>query len=501
MKPLPSTTQLPRWKEKNKDQKKCITTAEGILVTHPTSSITVGQHGPIVLYDSNLNESLAQFNRERLPERVVHAKGSAAFGHFEVTNDITKYTTSKIFELGKKTPIAVRFSRVAGSLGSADTDMDPRGFAIKFYSEEGNWDLVGNNTPIFFIRDPILFPQLIHSQKPNPVTNLREWNQFWDFLSLRQESVHQLMFLFSDRGIPQSYRHMHGYGSHTFSFVDKDQKLTYCKFHYKTDQGIKNLSPAEAQRIAGEDPNYYGRDLYDAIENKNYPSWTLYVQLMTPEQAKTKSYDPFDITKVWPHSEQPLIKVGRLLLNKNPSNYFAEVEQLAFSPSNITPGIWISPDRLLQGRLISYPDAHRYRLGTNYAQLPINCPFKVSNYQRDGASNVINQGGAPNYYPNSFSGPIECPHNYPLPQQIEGKAGHYDTGTTEDDYKQANIFYNKILDAPARGRLEDNLVSTFKKVTNEKVKNNVLQMFSNVDQTFGNNLKEKLRKSLMQEGS
>lgn len=261
------------------------------------------------------------------------------------------------------------------------------------------------------------------------------------------------------------------------------------------------MSLSEAQLIAGEDPNYYGRDLYDAIENKNYPSWTFYVQLMTPDQARTKSYDPFDITKVWPHAEHPLIKVGKLVLNKNPSNYFAEVEQLAFSPSNITPGIWISPDRFLQGRLFSYPDAHRYRLGVNYAQIPINCPFKVNNYERDGGSNIINQGGAPIYYPNSFDGPSECHYNEPSPQHIQGKVGNYDTGKIEDNYKQPNTFYNKVLDTPARNRLENNLISTIKRVTDEKVKTNVLQMFSNVDHKFGENLKEKLRKATKQEGS
>ncbi|KAL3276556.1 hypothetical protein HHI36_011930 [Cryptolaemus montrouzieri] len=496
MNSLPSSNQLPEWMKKNKDKKTCITTAEGINVTGATSSITVGEHGPIVLYDWNLLERLAHFNRERIPERVVHAKGSAAFGYFECTNDITQYTTSKVFEkIGKKTPVALRFSRVAGSLGAADTDRDPRGFAIKFYTEEGIWDLVGNNTPIFFIRDPIFFPSFIHSQKPNPVTNLREWNQFWDFISLRHESVHQVMFLFSDRGIPKSYRNMHGYGSHTFSFVDKDRKLIYCKFHIKTDQGIENLSPSEATRIAGEDPNYYGRDLYDSIENKNFPSWTFYIQLMTAEEAEIKDFDPFDITKVWPHKDNPLMKVGKLVLNRNPSNYFAEVEQLAFSPSNITPGIWISPDRLLQGRLFSYADTHRHRLGINFAQIPVNSPFKANNYQRDGLATIDNQGGAPNYYPNSFKGPMECPANYPAPLQVTGEVGHYDTGNTEDNYKQANVFYNKVLDDAAKDRLENNLVSTIKNVTCEKVKANVLQLFTLVDPTLGNNIKEKLRQA------
>ncbi|KAK9874991.1 hypothetical protein WA026_005806 [Henosepilachna vigintioctopunctata] len=494
MKSSPSANQLLEWHKKNKDKEACITTAEGIPVVGATSSITVGKHGPIVLYDWNLLEKLGHFARERIPERVAHAKGSAAFGYFEVTNDITKYTTSKVFEkIGKKTPVALRFSRVVGSLGAADTDLDPRGFAIKFYTDEGIWDIVGNNTPIFFIRDPALFPSFIRSQRPNPATNLRDWNQYWDFISLRHECAHQTLILFSDRGLPKSYRHMHGFGSHTFSFVDENKKLTYCKFHIKTNQGIKNLSPSKAKQIAGEDPNYYGRDLYDAIEKKDFPSWTFYVQLMKPEEAKFKNFDPFDITKVWPHKENPLIKVGKIVLNKNPSNYFAEVEQLAFSPSNITQGIWISPDRFLQGRLFAYPDAHRHRLGVNYTQLPVNSPFKASNYLRDGIATIENQGGAPNYYPNSFGGPVECPTNYPAPLQVSGEVGHYDTGKTEDNYTQARIFYNKVLDGPARSRLEDNLVSTIKYVTSEKVKMNLLQMFTLVDTDLGNNLKDKLR--------
>lgn len=449
-----------------------------------------------MLEDWNLLEQLAHFNRERVPERVAHAKGSGAFGYFEVTDDITELTTSKVFErVGKKTPVAVRFSRVIGSLGGADTDLDPRGFAVKFYTEEGIWDIVGNNTPVFFIRDPALFPDLIHSQKPNPVVNARDWNMYWDFLSLRPESVHQVLILFGDRGLPKSYRHMHGYGSHTFSLVDKNKKLTYVKFHFRTDQGIQNLSPALAQQIAGQEPNYYGKDLYNAIAEGRNPSWTLYIQKMSEEETKQCKFDPFDVTKVWSTSAFPLIRVGKMVLNRNPSNYFAEVEQIAFSPSNITPGIWTSPDRLLQGRLFAYADSHRHRLGINFAQLPVNSPFKAQNYERDGTATIANQGGAPNYYPNSFCGPKESQRardQYPLPYSVNGTIDYFDN-QNEDNYSQPRDFYNRVLDQAGRDRIEDHLVSTIKLVTDEKVKANVVSMFEKVDAVFGRNIRDKLR--------
>ncbi|CAL1265604.1 unnamed protein product, partial [Larinioides sclopetarius] len=350
--------------------------------------------GPILLQDTVYIDEISHFDRERIPERVVHAKGAGAFGFFEVTHDITQYTRAKVFsEVGKRTPIAVRFSFVSGESGSADSSRDPRGFAIKFYTEEGNWDLVGNNTPVFFIRDPILFPVFIHSQKRNPVTHLKDADMFWDFLSLRPESTHQVSILFSDRGIPFGYRFMNGYGSDTFKLVNAENEAVYCKFIYKSDQGIRNLSPEASRELAGTDPDYATRDLYNAIARGDFPSWTFYIQVMTFEQARTWRFNPFDVTKVWPQKEFPLIEVGKLVLNRNPTNYFAEVEQIAFTVSNLVPGIEPSPDKMLQGRLFSYADTQKYRLGTNYLQLPVNCPYRVRprNYQRDGEMTIYSQ--------------------------------------------------------------------------------------------------------------
>nr|XP_008509599.1 PREDICTED: catalase [Equus przewalskii] len=316
--------------------------------------MTAGPRGPLLVQDVVFTDEMAHFDRERIPERVVHAKGAGAFGYFEVTHDITRYSKAKVFDqIGKRTPIAVRFSTVAGESGSADTVRDPRGFAVKFYTEDGNWDLVGNNTPIFFIRDAMLFPSFIHSQKRNPQTHLKDPDMVWDFWSLRPESLHQVSFLFSDRGIPDGHRHMNGYGSHTFKLVNAKGEVVYCKFHYKTDQGIKNLSVEDAARLSQEDPDYGLRDLFNAIATGNYPSWTLYIQVMTFDQAETFPFNPFDLTKVWPHKDYPLIPVGKLVLNRNPVNYFAEVEQLAFDPNNMPPGIEPSPDKMLQVNLMN----------------------------------------------------------------------------------------------------------------------------------------------------
>ncbi|GFR09547.1 catalase [Trichonephila clavata] len=329
--------------------------------------------------------------RERILERVAHAKGAGAFGFFEVTDDITKYCKAKLFsEVGKKTPIAVRFSTVGGESGSADTVRDLRGFAIKFYTEEGNWDLAGNNSPIFFVRDPMLFPSLNPATKRNPVTHLRDPDMTWDFFSLRPETTYQVMWLFSDRGIPFSYRHMNGYGTNTFKLVNSKNEAVYCKFHYITDQGIKNRTNEEAQKVVATDPDFATRDLYNAIANQNFPSWTMYIQVMTFEQAKNWEFNPFDVTKVWQKKEFPLIKVGKFVLNRNPKNYFAEVEQLAFTPSYMVPGIEPSPDKMLQGRLFACADTQRYRLGANFLQIPVNCPYRTRprNYERDGPDTV-----------------------------------------------------------------------------------------------------------------
>jgi len=344
-----------------------------------TNSLTVGSRGPILLQDHVLIDELAHFDRERIPERVVHAKGAGAFGYFEVTHDISKYCKAAVFgQVGKQTPIAVRFSTVGGESGSADTARDPRGFAVKFYTEEGNWDLVGNNTPIFFIRDPILFPSFIHTQKRNPQTHLKDPDAFWDFITLRPESSHQVSFLFSDRGTPQGYRHMNGYGSHTFKMVNAQDDPVYVKFHYKTNQGIKCFDRQQADNMSRDDPDFAIRDLYNAIAEGDFPSYTMFIQVMTFQEAEQFPFNPFDLTKVWSHADFPLIPVGKLVLNKNPKNYFAEVEQLAFSPAHLVPGIEPSPDKMLQGRLFSYSDTHRHRLGANYLQIPVNCPYRTS---------------------------------------------------------------------------------------------------------------------------
>ncbi|PSN41548.1 Catalase [Blattella germanica] len=363
-----------------------IQTGAGIPVYNKASSLTVGPRGPMLLQDVEFLDDLAHFDRERIPERVVHAKGA-------------------VFDtIGKRTSIAIRFSTVGGESGSADTVRDPRGFAIKFYTDDGIWDLVGNNTPIFFVRDAMLFPSFIHTQKRNPATHLKDADMFWDFISLRPETTHQVMFMFSDRGIPDGFRHMNGYGSHTFKMVNAINQAIYVKFHFKTDQGIKNLFSEEAANISATDPDYGIRDLYNAIAVGNFPSWTCYIQIMTFEEAERFRWNPFD---VWPHAEYPLIPVGKLVLNRNPTNYFAEVEQIAFSPANMIPGIEPSPDKMLQGRLFSYTDTQRHRLGANYLQIPVNCPFQshVTNYQSDGPQTVRHSGGAPNYFPNSFGGP------------------------------------------------------------------------------------------------
>lgn len=470
-------------------------TGYGTPIVEKNASLTVSKHGPILLQDVHYIDEIAHFDRERIPERVVHAKGAGAFGYFEVTHsEITKYCSAKVFErIGKVTPIAVRFSTVGGESGSADTVRDPRGFAVKFYTDDGIWDLVGNNTPIFFIRDPILFPSFIHTQKRNPQTHLKDADMFWDFISLRPETTHQVMFLFSDRGIPDGYRHMNGYGSHTFKVINGHGDAFYCKFHYKTDQKIKNLAVDKANELAASDPDYGIRDLYNAIAKKNYPSWTFYIQIMTFDQAKSCSFNPFDVTKVWSHREYPLIPVGKLVLNKNPENYFTDVEQIAFSPSHMVPGIEPSPDKMLQGRLFSYPDTHRHRLGANYLQLKVNCPAnQIWNYQRDGPQCIFNQNGTPNYYPNSFRGPdVKTEVRIQHPRfHISGDVGRFDTGD-EDNFGQASVFYRKTLNEEERKRLINNIVNNLKNAS-KFIQENAVRNFSKVDQTFGTRLREGL---------
>jgi catalase len=473
-----------------------ITTAAGAPIGNKNAILTVGPRGPQLLEDHAFLDDMAHFNRERIPERVVHAKGAAAFGYFEVTHDISKYCKAKVFEhVGKKTPLVIRFSTVAGERGAADTARDPRGFAMKFYTEDGNWDLVGNNTPIFFVRDPMLFPSFIHTQKRNPVTNLKDPDMHWDFISLRPETLHQISFVFSDRGTPDGFRHMNGYGSHTFKLVNKNGEAVYCKFHHKTDQGIRNLSAEEAAKLQGTDPDYATRDLYNAIHAGNYPSWTSYIQVMTFQEAEKFRWNPFDLTKIWPQGEFPLIPVGRFVLNRNPKNYFAEVEQLAFSPAHLVPGIEPSPDKMLQGRLYSYTDTHRHRLGSNYLQIPVNCPFntRVKNYQRDGPQCVTdNQEGAPNYFPNSFSGPLDNPKHLESSHHLSGDVQRYNSGD-DDNYSQVTDFWRKVLTEDERSRLVENIAGHLKNCQ-EFIQKRTIQIFSLVDPEYGRRIQEAVQK-------
>lgn len=463
-----------------------MTTHAGIPVADNQNSMTAGERGPVLIQDFQLIEKMAQFNRERVPERVVHAKGSGAHGIFRVTGDITRYSKAKLFsEVGKETPVFVRFSTVAGEKGSADTARDPRGFAVKFYTEEGNWDMVGNNTPVFFVRDGLKFSDFIHSQKRHPVTGLRSDTMQWDFWSLSPESLHQVTILFSDRGIPDGFRYMNGYSSHTFSLFAADDTRYWVKWHFKTLQGIRNLTREVAEKLAGEDADYATRDLYMAIENGDYPRWSVKVQIMPEEEALHYAVNPFDLTKVWSHKDYPLIEVGVMELNRNPENYFAEVEQSAFEPSNVVPGMGFSPDKMLQARLFSYPDAHRYRIGTNYAQLPINAPkAPVHTYHRDGSMRFDdNGGGSPVYEPNSFGGPQDSSQWREPALKISGDADRYDHHDGNDDYRQAGDLF-RLMTADEQRRLIDNIVVSMKNVP-EAIQRRQIGHFLKADPRYG----------------
>lgn len=458
----------------DKQQNRKLTTASGRPFTENENSMTVGPRGPILLQDYVLHEKMAHFNRERIPERAVHAKGSGAFGTFTVTNDITQYTRAKVFnEIGKQTRVFLRFSTVGGEKGSADTERDPRGFAVKFYTEDGNWDLVGNNTPIFFVKDPKKFGDFLHTQKRDPRNNCKSPTMMWDYWSLNPESLHQVLFLMSDRGTPYSYRHINGYGSHTFSFVNAENERVWVKFHFKTAQGIRNFSNDEAAEMKGKDADWAQRDLVDAIDNGDFPKWNVKVQIMTEEQAKTWYFNPFDLTKVWPHGEFPLHDVGVLELNEVPKNYFATVEQSAFAPAHIVDGIGFSPDRMLQGRLLSYPDAHRYRLGGNYEQIPVNrCPYMVSNYQRDGLMRVDDNGGSdPNYFPNSFDDIYEDQaYREPAMPLDSLVADWYDRNAPgeDDHYTQPGLFWREVLNEQDRKNLVANIAGAMSGISGPK---------------------------------
>ncbi|WP_353243231.1 catalase [Providencia sp.] len=431
-------------------KKKGLTTASGAPVANNNNVMTAGKRGPMLLQDVWFLEKLAHFDREVIPERRMHAKGSGAFGTFTVTHDISPYTRAKIFsEVGKKTEMFARFSTVAGERGAADAERDIRGFALKFYTEEGNWDMVGNNTPVFYFRDPLKFPDLNHVVKRDPRSNLRTMEHKWAFFSQLPESLHQLTIDASDRGIPQSYRHMHGFGSHTYSFINGNNERFWVKFHFRCQQGIENLSDEQAEQLVGKDRESSQRDLFESIEKGDFPRWNLQVQIMPEKEASEVPYNPFDLTKVWPHKDYPLIDVGYFELNRNPDNYFADVEQAAFSPANVVPGIGFSPDRMLQGRLFSYGDAHRYRLGVNHHQIPVNaprCPFH--NYHRDGAMRVDgNSGNHVTYEPNESGLFQEQPDFSEPPLSIEGAADHWDHREDQDYFSQPRALYELLDDA------------------------------------------------------
>ncbi|MCE5243482.1 MAG: catalase [Syntrophobacteraceae bacterium] len=479
-----------------KIRKKTLTTAFGIPVADDQNSLTAGPRGPVLMQDVHLLEKLAHFDRERIPERVVHAKGAGAFGYFEATTNVTRYTKARFLsEVGKRTDLFVRFSTVGGEKGSADSARDPRGFAVKFYTEEGNYDLVGNNTPVFFIRDPLKFPDFIHTQKRNPATNLPDPNMFWDFLSLTPESIHQVTILFSDRGTPATYRHMNGYSSHTFKWYNARGEYFWVQYHFKTDQGIRNLTREEAKRLAGEDPDHATRDLFNSIENEDYPSWTLEVQILTPEQARDFRWDIFDITKVWPHAEVPPIQIGKMVLNRNPRNYFADVEQAAFCPGNVVPGIGLSPDKMLQGRVFSYHDTHLHRLGPNYHLIPVNAPRHApeNSYQRDGFMRVDANGeGGPNYWPNSFGGAAPVTGDSEPPFDLSGQAGRHPASHPNDDFEQAGVLFRKVMTDVDRDHLIGNIVDHLGKAQ-ERIQLRQTALFYKADPEYGRRVAEGLK--------
>ncbi len=423
--------------------KKTMTTTGGNPIADNQNSLTAGERGPVLLQDYQLIQKLAHQNRERIPERVVHAKGSGAFGVLEITEDISKYTKAKVLQKGEKTKLLLRFSTVAGERGAADAERDVRGFALKFYTKEGNWDLVGNNTPVFFVRDAYKFPDFIHTQKRDPQTNLRSNTAMWDFWSLSPESLHQVTILMSDRGLPKSLRNVNGYGSHTYSLINSKNERFWVKFHFKTLQGIETLTNKEAEAIVGKDRESNQRDLFENIEKGNFPKWSFEIQIMNEEEAKKCSFNPFDLTKVWPHGDYPMIKVGTMTLNENPKNYFQQVEQASFSPSNIVPGISYSPDKMLQARIFSYPDAQRYRVGTHYEMLPVNRPIvEVNTYNLDGSMNFdIKEPTKAFYEPNSFDGPVED-KSYLEPDLAVGDiAKRYDHRVGNDDFSQPRALF------------------------------------------------------------
>lgn len=473
---------------------KTMTTTAGNKIGDNQNSLSAGSRGPLLMQDYQLLEKLAHQNRERVPERVVHAKGSAAFGTLTITNDISKYTKAKVLQKGEQTRMFLRFSTVAGERGAADAERDVRGFAMKFYTKEGNWDLVGNNTPVFFIRDPQKFPDFIHTQKRHPRTNLRSNTAAWDFWSLSPESLHQVTILMSDRGLPVGYRNINGYGSHTYSLINDNGERTWVKFHFKTKQGIKNYTNAEATEVVGKCRESSQRDLYEAIEKGDFPKWDFQIQVMSDEQAKNCPFNPFDLTKVWPHLDYPMIDVGVMELNENPANYFAQVEQASFSPSNVVPGISWSPDKMLQARIFSYADAHRYRVGTHYEMLPINKPIvDVNTYHMDGSMNFSEPKGSDAYYePNSFGGAIEDKSYVEPPFGVNGDGYRYDHRDGNDDFSQPRALFMLMSDSQ-KAQLFSNIADAMDGVPDE-IRNRQIALFEQVHIEYANGVRKALGK-------
>ncbi|MDF4253531.1 catalase [Streptomyces sp. WMMB303] len=469
-----------------------MTTEAGAPVADNQNSQTAGVGGPVLVQDQHLLEKLAHFNRERIPERIVHARGAGAYGKFTVTADVTEYTRAKFLsEIGKETEVFLRFSTVAGNLGAADAVRDPRGFALKFYTEEGNYDLVGNNTPVFFIKDAIKFPDFIHTQKRDPYTGSQEPDNVWDFWGLSPESTHQVTWLFGDRGIPASYRHMNGYGSHTFQWTNEAGEVFWVKYHFKTDQGIRTLTAADADALAGKDPDSHQRDLRESIEKGDFPTWTVQVQIMPAAEAANYRFNPFDLTKVWPHEDYPPIEIGKLELNRNPRNIFAETEQSVFSPHHFVPGIGPSPDKMLQGRLFAYGDAHRYRVGINADLLPVNEPkaTQARTYGRDGLMYDGRHGGAKNYEPNSFGAPTETGRPLWQHASVSGTTEDHPAAAhaEDDDFVQAGNLY-RLMSEDEKQRLIDNLAGNIAGVSRDDIAQRAIENFRKADPDYGKRL-------------
>ena len=474
---------------------KKLTTTSGNPIADNQNSLTAGSRGGIMLQDYQLLEKLAHQNRERIPERAVHAKGSAAYGTLEITHDISRYTKANVLQKGEKTRLFLRFSTVAGEAGAADAERDVRGFAIKFYTKEGNWDLVGNNTPIFFIKDPYKFPDFIHTQKRDPRTHLRSNEAAWDFWSLSPETMHQVTILMSDRGIPASYRHMHGFGSHTYSLINDKNERFWVKFHFKTRQGIKNLTNDEAAQIIAKDRESNQRDLFESIEKGDFPSWDFKIQIMTQDQAKSVKFNPFDLTKTWSHKEFPLIDVGVMTLNENPKNYFNEVEQAAFSPSNIVPGISFSPDKMLQARIFSYPDAQRYRIGTHYAQLSVNRPIsEINTYVVGGAMNngMYELDDKAYYEPNSFGGGKEDRSLLEPDINLEGAMQRYDHRAEDQDYYSQPRALFALMNDSQKSQLFSNIAESMASVS-EAIKERAIGHFEQISPEYANGVRAALK--------